>query len=89
MGGQGQSSMTRQGGDNFKIDLGSPLWRHTTRISQVLGGGSYIWSCNYCQSNKGKPFNSSYSQVKLHFMGLASKGFGICKGVDGKGLSDA
>ena len=48
-----------------------------------------MWSCNYCQSNKGKPLNSSYSWVKLHLMGLVGKRFGMCKGVDGKGLSDA
>ena len=85
VGGQGQNSGAGQGGDNFKIDLGSPLWRHATRISQVAGGGSYIWSCNYCQSNKGKPFNSSYSHVKLHFMGSVGKGFGMCKGAMERG----
>ena len=54
-GSVSQSSVGGQGGegtDNFKIDVGSPLWRHTTRISQVSGGGSYYWKCNYCQSKK-------------------------------------
>ena len=91
-GSVSQSSVGGQGGegtDNFKIDVGSPLWRHTTRISQVSGGGSYYWKCNYCQSNKGKPFNSSYSRVKLHFMGPAGKGFGMCKGTNGTGMTSA
>ena len=56
-GSASQSLVGAQGGegtDNFKIDIGSPLWRHTTRISQVSGGGSYNWKYNYCLSNKGK-----------------------------------
>ena len=89
-GSASQSSVGGQGGkgtDNFKIDVGSPLWRHTTRILQVAGGSSYYWKCNYCQSNKGKPFNNSYSRAKLHFMGPAGKGFGMCKGKNGNGMT--
>ena len=74
-------------GDNFNISVASQLWRHTTRSSQVSGGGSYIWKCNVCHS---KPFNNSYSRVKAHFMGPTGKGITLCKGSkDGKRLSDA
>ena len=73
--------------DNFNIDVASPLWRHTTRTSQVTRGGSCIWRCNICHS---KPFNNSYSRVKAHFMGPTRKGIALCKGSkDGKRLNDA
>ena len=74
--------------DNFNIDVASPLCRHTTRLSQVSGGGSYIWKCNVCHNSK--PFNNSYSQVKAHFMGPIGKGLALCKGSkDRNRMSDA
>ena len=35
-----QSLVGGQGANSFKIDVGSPLWKHTSRISQVFGCGS-------------------------------------------------
>ena len=70
---------------SFKIDKGSPLWRHTTRVSQCPGGGAYIWKCNYCSIQH----RSSYSRVKLHFLGPAGEGINMCQGSDMKGLPAA
>ena len=67
----------------FKIDIASALWRPTTRISQVLGGGAYIWKCNFRNT---KSRNNSYSRMKPNFIDLAGKCL-RCQGLDKKGLS--
>ena len=71
-----QSSVGGEGSQRFKIDKGSPLWKYTTRIDQCVGGGGYIWKCNYCQTQ----FRSSYYRVKLHLIGPAGKGITMCEG---------
>ena len=38
-----QSSVGGEENQRSKIDKGYPLWRHATKISQVLKSGSYIW----------------------------------------------
>ena len=71
----------------FKIGKGYPLWKHTTRITQYVGGGAYIWKCNYCNVQ----YRSSYFRVKLHLLGRAGEGINMCEGSgpDKKGLSAA
>lgn len=78
-----QSSVGGEGSQKFKIDKGSPLWSHTTRISQIPGGGGFVWKFNFCNTQ----YNSSYYRVKLHFMGPGGKGINMCEGLDKKGLS--
>ncbi len=70
---------------NLKIDKGSPLWRHTTRIAQCPVGGAYIWKCNYCNIQH----RSSYSRVKLHLLGPTGEGINMCLGSDKKRLPAA
>ena len=76
-----QSSVGGEGAQRFKIDKSSPLWKYTTRIEQCVGGGGYIWKCNYCQSQ----YRSSYFQVKHHFIGPVGKGITMCEGPQGGG----
>lgn len=71
-----QSLVGGEGSQKFKIDKGSPLWRHTTRISQIPRGGRFVWKCNFCNAQ----YNSSYYRVKLHFMGPGGKGINMCEG---------
>ena len=82
-----QGSVGGAGSPKFKIDKGSPLWRHTTRITQCPGGGAYIWKCNFCKVQ----YRSSYSRVRLHLLGPAGEGINMCEGSgpDKKGLSAA
>lgn len=78
-----QSFVGGEGSQKFKIGKGSPLWRHTTIISQVIGGGGFIWKYSFCNVK----CNSSYYRVKLHFIGLGGYGINMCDGLDKKGLS--
>lgn len=87
-GSQSSAARQSQQSDNFNIDVTSPLWRHHKDYHKVSRGGSYIWKCNICHNSK--PFNSSYSRVKAHFVGPTGKGITLCKGSkEGKRMSDA
>ena len=71
-----QGSVGGVGSQKFKIDRGSPLWKYTTRIEQCVGGGGYIWKCNFCQNQ----YRSSYYRVKHHLIGPAGQGITMCEG---------
>ena len=86
-GSQSSAAGQAERSDNFNIDVALPLWRHTTRLSYVSRGSSYIWKCNVCHNSKS--FNSSYFRVKAYCMGPIGKGIALCKGSkDGKRMSD-
>lgn len=67
----------------FKYDPGSPLWRHTTMIQQLPGGGGYVWRCSQC----GTTYRSSYFRVKAHLCAIGNQRIKPCLGPNKKGLT--
>lgn len=74
-----QGSVGGVGSQRFKIGKSSPLWKYTTRIEQCVGGGGYIWKCNFCQNQ----YRSSYYRVKHHLIGPPSQEISMCEGPPG------